>query len=126
MTVSRMVSPIFLLTTSWTNVFQLSIRSPFSAVMMSPAWTPARPAAAVARPRCRKRILAVHVDHGEIGEGVAADQPATEDLSAAQRHLDGRRALNPMVIRQDVAVGTHDHARARPLLGEDPEDGLHL
>ena len=57
------------------------------------------------RQRARERL---HLQHGDVGRRVGADDPRTPALVVGEAHVDGAGAFDHVVVRDDVA-GLVDH-----------------
>jgi len=61
-------------------------------------------------------IVAVGLDHGQVSRRVGADDSPAEFVAGGQAHLNAVLSLHDMVIGEQEAIGSEDHARAGTLL----------
>ena len=72
------------------------------------------------------QTLGVDVEDGEVGGGVAGDDGGGLVRAVGERHLDGLRPLDDVVVGHDGAVGVDHEAGAGPLDGGGRQQVLHL
>ena len=64
-----------------------------------------------------REVVAVHAEHGEVGEGVGPDHLGVELAAVEEHHAELVGPLDHVVVGDDVAVGGHEGAAAEPALG---------
>ena len=64
-----------------------------------------------------RQPLAIHLQHGQIGVGVAADQACLQPLAAGQNHFDLRAVAQHVMVGEDVTVTAGNHARPHVVVG---------
>ena len=69
--------------------------------------------------------MRVDLEHGQIGARIDADDPGVELPAIEQPDGDFVRAVNHVIVGQDVAVAGHNESRARALLEFGPLLRLH-
>ena len=62
------------------------------------------------------RDASLHLEHGDVGGGIAADDRRRQPLVVREADLDAARALDDVVVRDDVAGLVDDEAGAERLL----------
>ena len=63
------------------------------------------------------QVLPIHLQHGQVGVRVAADQACLQAFAADQNDLDLGAVAQHVMIGEDVAVLRGDHARAHVVVG---------
>ena len=67
--------------------------------------------------RKRRQIGGVDLQNGDVGLGIGADDLGLELALVAERDGDLVGAVDHVIIGEQVAVGTHDHAASQAMLG---------
>ncbi len=64
----------------------------------------------------RGKVGCVHLEHGNIGQLVDADDLRVQDAAIVQRHLDLRGAIHHVIVGDNVSVRRDDDAASHAML----------